>query len=50
MDKAVDRVPRCNPNVDNGKYDLVGLKECITGMEKIFVVIEVLDFLSNKRS
>ena len=39
--KLTDRVARCNPNIYDGKYNLVELEEWIRGMEKIYTVIEV---------
>ena len=42
-DKKADRVAQHNPKVYDGKYDLMELEEWIKGMEKIFIVVEVLD-------
>jgi len=40
-DKLAYRIAQRNPKVYDGKYDLVELEECVRGMEKIFIVVEV---------
>ena len=42
-EKLVDRIQRHNAKVYEGKYDAVELEEWIRGMEKIFVVVKVLE-------
>jgi len=42
-DKLADRVATRNSKNYGGSYDPVELEEWIRGMEKIFVVIEVLE-------
>jgi len=41
-DKVADKVARCNLKTYGKTYDSVELEEWIRGIEKIFVVIEVL--------
>ena len=41
-DKLADRVARHKPKTYGGNFDPVVSEEWLTGMEKIFVVIEVL--------
>jgi len=42
-ENLADRVPRCKAKVDNGKYDRVELEEWARGIEKMFIVVEVLE-------
>ena len=42
-DKLADKVARHNPKVYDGNYDPVILEEWVSGMEKVFTVVDVLD-------